>query len=126
MGAKAQPLATGSGGIAGSSTHLLARPADGAVLTGSERVFAAVRDPEGGSIGSRANADHGHSSGSSPAPVRLPAELSEEDTQLGVTYFDRRYPATGIADPIPTPEWTPAPAGIPGPERTRKRWAASA
>ncbi|WP_216206495.1 GcvT family protein [Amycolatopsis aidingensis] len=77
---------------------------DGTVLMGSEPVFAAGSAPGGGSAGFTTSTGYGHSIGASLAYAWLPAELSAEGTSLEVAYFDRRHPATVVADPVLDPE----------------------
>ncbi|MQA09215.1 MAG: FAD-dependent oxidoreductase [Pseudonocardiaceae bacterium] len=76
---------------------------DGTVLMGSEPVFVGP-ESHGGAVGFTTSAGYGHSVGASLAYAWLPAELSEVDTELEVSYFDRRHPATVVADPFFDPE----------------------
>jgi glycine cleavage system aminomethyltransferase T/glycine/D-amino acid oxidase-like deaminating enzyme len=71
---------------------------DGTVLMGSEAVFSA--EDSGRSVGFTTSAAYGYSVGASLAYAWLPADLSDEDTPLQVSYFDRRHPATVVADPL--------------------------
>jgi glycine cleavage system aminomethyltransferase T/glycine/D-amino acid oxidase-like deaminating enzyme len=78
---------------------------DGTVLLGSESVSAAD-DPDRGVVGFTTSTGYGHSVGASLAYAWLPAELAAEGTRLEVSYFDRRHPATVVADPLLDPEMT--------------------
>ncbi|MBE9373244.1 FAD-dependent oxidoreductase [Saccharopolyspora sp. HNM0983] len=74
---------------------------DGAVLMGSEPVFTAERAD---AVGFTTSTGYGHSVGASLAYAWLPAELSGPGTALQVSYFDRRHPATVVADPVFDPD----------------------
>ena len=73
---------------------------DGAVLMGSEPVL----DERGCAVGFTTSTGYGQSVGQSLAYAWLPSELSEPGTPVGVSYFDRRHPATVAAEPAFDPE----------------------
>lgn len=73
---------------------------DNAVLMGSEPVFSAESD----AVGFTTSTGYGHTVGASLAYAWLPAELSGPGTGLQVSYFDRRHPATVVADPVFDPD----------------------
>ncbi|TCP52040.1 glycine cleavage system aminomethyltransferase T [Tamaricihabitans halophyticus] len=75
---------------------------DGTVLMGSEPVCSTAEP--GGTVGFTTSAGYGHSVGASLAYAWLPTDLSEEGTRVDVAYFDRRHPATVVADPVLDPE----------------------
>ena len=74
---------------------------DGTVLMGSEPVFAGSGRT---AAGFTTSAGYGHSAGASLAYAWIPAELAEPGTELRVSYFDRRHPATVVADPVFDPD----------------------
>lgn len=78
---------------------------DGVVLRDSKPVFTGS-GPHGGSAGGLATARQNHSVGASRANAWPPAELCDEGTQLGVTYFDRRHTKRVAAGPVLAPETT--------------------
>ncbi|WP_116040735.1 GcvT family protein [Amycolatopsis palatopharyngis] len=76
---------------------------DGTVLLGSEAVHA-PEAPERGVVGFTTSAAYGHTVGASLAYAWLPADLAVEGTGLEISYFDKRHPATVVADPVLDPE----------------------
>ncbi|RCW43138.1 dimethylglycine oxidase [Halopolyspora algeriensis] len=76
---------------------------DGTVLMGSEPVFATA-EPDRGTVGFTTSTGYGHSIGASLAYAWLPADLADEGTDVQVSYFDQRHPATVAADPVFDPE----------------------
>lgn len=74
---------------------------DGEVLMGAEPVHTETgRD----AVGFTTSAGYGHSVGASLAYAWVPAELAEPGARLRVSYFDRRHPATVVADPVFDPD----------------------